>query len=85
MKTYEIQLGRIKDGAKDGNIDYDSPQLILLQSNRYPNIEEVETAYTTEIKSLDCDCVYGITEVEEWELEQYECYKTVPKYTMQAN
>lgn len=79
---YEVQLGILADGAKNGDIDYDSPALILVKSTHYPNIEEVEETFEKEIKKLNCDCVYGITLLEEWELEEYDCYKTVPKYNL---
>lgn len=82
MTTYEIQLGRINDGARDGNIDYESPQIILIDANHYIKIEEVEDIFKNEILSLNCDCVYGITPLEEWELKEYECYKTIARYKM---
>ena len=82
MKVYEVQLGIINDGAKDGNIDYDSPKIILVESDHYIDIEETENALSDEIKSFGCDCVYGITLVEDWELNEYECYKAAPKYKM---
>lgn len=80
MNIYEVQLGRIEDGAKNGDIDYDSPQLVLIESNHYPKIEEVEVTYAKEIESLGCDCVYGITELEEWELKEYQYYEAIPKF-----
>ena len=79
---YEIQLGIIADGAKDGNVDYSSPALMLVEADHYPSIEEIEQIFEKEIKALGCDCVYGITPIEEWELEVYDCYKTVPKYNL---
>lgn len=79
---YEIQLGSIADGAKDGNVDYSSPALMLVETDHYPCIEEIEQAFKKEIKELDCDCVYGITPIEEWELEVYDCYKNIPKYNL---
>ena len=79
---YEIQLGVLADGAKNGDIDYNSPALMLVESDHYPSIEEIEQAFEKEIKVLGCDCVYGITLVEEWELEEYDCYKTVPTYKL---
>ena len=82
MKTYEIQLGKISDGAKDGNIDYNSPQIILIEADHYLSIEEVENVFSEEIKGFNCDCVYGITPCEDWELREYECYKNIPKFTM---
>lgn len=82
MQTYEIQLGIIKDGAKDGNIDYNSPKIILIEADHYISIEEVENNFVNEIQSLGCDCVYGITPIEEWELKEYECYKTCKKFVM---
>ena len=80
MNIYEVQLGKIEDGAKNGDIDYHSPQLILIASNHYPKIEEVEVTCSKEIESLGCDCVYGITELEEWELKEYQYYETIPKF-----
>ena len=79
---YEVQLGIVTDGAKNGDIDYDSPALMLIEAEYYPNIAEVEEKLKGEIRELNCDCVYGITPLEEWELEEYECYKTVPKYNL---
>lgn len=79
---YEIQLGVIANGAKNGNIDYNPPALILVETDHYPTIEEIEQTFEKEIKVLGCDCVYGITPIEEWELEVYDCYKTVPKYNL---
>ena len=77
---YEVQLGVLADGAKNGDIDYDSPSLMLIEAEYYPSIAEVEETFDEEIKKLGCDCVYGITPLEEWELETYECYKTAQKY-----
>lgn len=71
MKTYEVQLGIIADGARDGTIDYDSPKIILVEADHSLEIEEVEAAFGEAIRELGCDCVYGITELEDWELEVY--------------
>lgn len=80
MEIYEVQLGIVADGAKDENCDYHSPQIILIEASHALEIEEVEKALKDDIEALGCDCVYGITPLEDWELEQYECYATCPKY-----
>ena len=46
---YEIQLGVLADGAKNGDIDYNSPALMLVESDHYPSIEEIEQAFEKEI------------------------------------
>lgn len=84
LDVYEVQLGRIADGAKDDDIDYHSPQIMLIESDHSLKIKEVEDAFSNEIRTLGCDCVYGITPVEDWELESYDCYKTCPRYGMQS-
>lgn len=80
MRIYEVQLGRVADGAKNGDVDYSSPQVMLIEADHYIDIDEVEVAFEREIKSFNCDCVYGITPLEEWELNEYECYKNCPQY-----
>ena len=80
MKTYEVQLGILADGARNGEIDYESPKIILIEADHYIGIDEVEAVFEHEIKALNCDCVYGITPLEDWELNEYDCYKTCPKY-----
>ena len=78
MKYYEIQLRRIAGGAEDGEKDYSAPVLMIIKSDTYPSIEEIETQFINTIKSLNCDCVYGITPLEDWELEKYK--KTYDNY-----
>ena len=80
MTVYEVQLGRIADGAKNGDIDYYPPIIVLVISDHYPNIAELESKLHKEIIELNCDCVYGITPCEEWELDEYECYQKAPKF-----
>ena len=81
MKTFEVQLGIFSDGAKDGNVDYNSPEIILIVANHDIGIEEVEKAFENEIANLGCDCVYGITELEEWDLKDYaDFYNSKQKY-----
>lgn len=82
MCVYEVQLGKMADGAKNENIDYDSPQIILIEADHYIEIEEIEKTFNKEIETFDCDCVYGITPLEDWELNEYECYKTTPKFKL---
>ena len=78
MKTYEVQLGRIVDGAKDGEKEYNAPALMIVKADTYPSIKEIERHFFDTIKSLNCDCVYGITPLEDWELDAYK--DTYDKY-----
>lgn len=79
MKNYEVQLGRIVDGAKDSEKEYNVPALMIVKTDTYPSIEEIEAQFIDTIKSLNCDCVYGITPLEDWELEAYkETYNQYP-------
>ena len=78
MKKYEVQLGRIVDGAKDGEKEYNAPALMIVKADTYPSIKEIEKHFFDIIKSLNCDCVYGITPLEDWELDVYK--ETYDKY-----
>ena len=50
---YEVQLGILADGAKNGDIDYDSPALILIEAEYYPNIAEVDEKLKGEILDIE--------------------------------
>lgn len=79
MKYYEVQLGRIADGAKDEEKEYNVPTLMVVKADTYPSIEEIEKYFFDTIKLLNCDCVYGIMPLEDWELEAYkEMYNQYP-------
>lgn len=80
MKYYEIQLGRIADGTKDSEKDYQVPALMIVKARTYPSIKEIEKYFFDTIKSLNCDCVYGITPLKEWELKLYK--ETYDKYPL---
>lgn len=68
-KYYEVEFGILADGARSA--DYEASYSMAIKAECYPDISEIEEFLKEDIRLSGCDCVHGVTPIEEWEVHAF--------------